>query len=144
MTRKIEVFKKPTSYHRYSKAISAVNALIRLVKGKQLMLDRENLNRLKYSIDFMESSNASDKRKEEIAGKSITASLDRNVEYLGVIQLSNAFDEAFKNRDKDTINIIKQFTSLRGSDIHRVYKDNLLYILKEVRDGLDMNRRLNK
>lgn len=145
MTKKIEVFKKPANYHRYSKAISTVNALIRLIKGKQLMLGRENLNRLQHSIDFMKTSNVSSKKKEEIAGKSIVASLDQNVEYLGVIQLSNVLDETFKKRDKEfALQLIQDFIDFKRPEIHEVDKDNLLYILKEIRDDLEMNQRLNK
>lgn len=145
MQKRIEVFKKPANYHRYSKAISTVNALIRLIKGKQLMLGKENLNRLQYSIDFMKSSNVSSKKKEEIAGKSIVAGLDRNVEYLGVIQLSNVLDEAFKTRNKEfAIDLIKQYIDFKGSEVHEVDKKNLLNILKEIRDDLEMNQKLNR
>ncbi len=145
MTRKIEVFKKPTNYHRYSKAISTMNALIRMIKGKQLMLGKENLNRLQHSIDFMKSSDSSIEKKQEIAGKSIVAGLDRNVEYLGVIQLSNVFDEAFKKRNKEfALQLIQDYIDFKRSEIHEVEKDNLLYILKEIRDDLEMNQKLNR
>ncbi|MBP6855251.1 MAG: hypothetical protein KBD26_02300 [Candidatus Pacebacteria bacterium] len=145
MTRKIEVFSTSMNYHRYIKAISTVNALIRLIKGKQLMLGRENLNRLQYSIDFMKSSNASSKKKEEIAGKSIVASLDRNIEYLGVIQLSNVLDETFKKRNKEfAFQLIQDFINFKSSEVHEVDRNNLIYILKEIRDDLEMNQRLNK
>ncbi len=145
MQRKIEVFKKPAAFHRYKKAKDTINALIRLVNGKQYMLGRENLKRLNYAFDLMASSKSKPERKQEIASKSITASIDRNVEYLGVIQLTSVLDGVFKSRNKEfAIDLVKQYIDLKGSEVHEVDKRNLLSILKEIRDDLDMNQKLNR
>lgn len=145
MQKRIEVFKKPPAFYRYKKAKDTVNALIRLVNGKQCMLGRENLKRLNHAFDLMVSSKSKPERKQEIASKSITASLDRDVEYLGVIQLTNVLDSVFKGRKKEfAIDLIKQYIDLKGSEVHEVDKRNLLSILKEIRDDLDMNQKLNR